>query len=173
MTDFIEGLGGDAEFIAFAEVYDALDEGILDAGLAGAQRGFDHQWFKLADYLVGPVISLPMGFETMNKKTWEKIPADLQAVIIEEGAKMELENLRLAAVWAETGVKLNVEAGMEFIPYDDDMKKFIFEEVALGEVLRKWITRVDQSDIDLFNNKVAPYAGVRIEADGSVTMTGN
>ncbi len=173
MTYFIQGLGGEVQSIAFSEVYDALDEGILDAGLAGAQRGFDLQWFSLSDYLVGPTISLPMGFETMNETVWGEIPADLQAVIIEEGAKMELENLRLAAVWAETGVKVNVEAGMEFIPYDDDMNKFIFEEVALGRVLPRWIKRVDQSDIDLFNNKVAPYAGVRIEADGSVTMTGN
>ena len=173
MTDFIKGLGGEVLGIASAGVYDALDTGILDAGLTGAHTGFGQRLSGVTDYLVGPTISLPMGFETMNKKIWDKIPADLQAVIIEQGAKMELENLRLAAVWAETGVKVNVEAGMEFIPYDDDMNKFIFEEVALGSVLPRWIKRVGQSDIDLFNNKVAPYAGVRIEADGSVTKTGN
>ena len=78
---------------------------------------------------------MPMGFETMKVDTWNRFPADLQAIIIEEGAKMELENLRLAAVWNETGVKVNVDAGMTFILWSDQMKDFVYAEVALGRVL--------------------------------------
>ena len=106
----------------------------------------------------------------MNKDTWGRIPADLQAIIIEEGAKMELENLRLAAVWNETGVKVNTDKGMTFIPWSDDMKNFVYEEVALGRVLPNWINRVGPDEIAIWNDIVAPWAKVKIEADGSLTF---
>ena len=174
MSDAIIGLGGEAQMMAFAEVYTALERGILDAGVTGAHAGHGQRWYEIADNLIGPFISMPMGFETMNKDTWERIPADLQAIIIEEGAKMELENLRLAAVWNETGVKVNVDKGMTFIPWDDAMKQYVYEEVALGRVLPNWIKRMDEGEdrdnaIDLWNEVVAPWAKVEIAADGTIT----
>ena len=170
MTDAINGLGGEGQFMAFAEVYTALERGILDAGVTGAHAGHGQRWYEVTDNLIGPFISMPMGFETMNVETWERIPADLQAIIIEEGAKMELENLRLAAVWNETGVQVNVDKGMTFIPWSDEMKQFVYEEVALGRVLPNWIVRVGQDEIDLWNEHVKPWAKVQIEDDGSITL---
>ena len=170
MTDAINGLGGEGQFMAFAEVYTALERGILDAGVTGAHAGHGQRWYEVTDNLIGPFISMPMGFETMNKDTWGRIPADLQAIIIEEGAKMELENLRLAAVWNETGVQVNVDKGMTFIPWSDEMKQFVYEEVALGRVLPNWIVRVGPEEIAIWNELVAPWAKVQIEDDGSLTF---
>ena len=170
MTDAINGLGGEGQFMAFAEVYTALERGILDAGVTGAHAGHGQRWYEVTDNLIGPFISMPMGFETMNKDTWGRIPADLQAIIIEEGAKMELENLRLAAVWNETGVQVNVDKGMTFVPWSDEMKQFVYEEVALGRVLPNWIVRVGPEEIAIWNEHVAPWAKVQIEGDGSLTF---
>ena len=170
MTDYINGLGGEGQFLAFAEVYTALERGILDAGVTGAHAGHGQRWYEVTDNLIGPAISLPMGFETMNKERWESIPADLQAIIIEEGAKMELENLRLAAVWNETGVKVNVDQGMTFLEWSPEMKEHIYENVALGRVLPNWIKRVGPYEIGVWNDIVAPWAKVRIEDDGSITI---
>ena len=172
MTDYINGLGGEGQFMAFAEVYTALERGILDAGVTGGHAGFGQRWYEVTKYLVGPAISMPMGFETMNKDVWEGIPADLQNIIIEEGAKMELENLRLAAVWNETAVSVNTDAGMTYQPYDEAMLEFIYNDVTLGRVLPNWIKRVGPTEIALFNEKVAPFAGVNIGADGSITQGG-
>ena len=168
MTDAINGLGGEGQFMAFAEVYTALERGILDAGVTSGHAGHGQRWYEVTDNLIGPFISMSMGFETMNVDTWNRIPADLQAIIIEEGAKMELENLRLAAVWNETDVKINVDAGMTFIPWSDEMKDFIYEKVALGRVLPNWISRVGPREVAIWNEIVAPRAGVRIEANGSL-----
>ena len=168
MTDAINGLGGEGQFMAFAEVYTALERGILDAGVTGAHAGHGQRWYEVTENLIGPFISMPMGFETMNKDTWSRIPADLQAIIIEEGAKMELENLRLAAVWNETGVKVNTDQGMIFMPWSDEMKQFVYEEVALGRVLPNWIKRVGPAEVALWNDVVAPWAKVKIEPDGSI-----
>jgi TRAP-type C4-dicarboxylate transport system substrate-binding protein len=169
LSDWINGMGAEAQFLAFAEVYTALERGILDAGVTGSTPGHGQRWYEVTNNLIGPAISLPMGFETMNKDTWSKIPADLQAIIIEEGAKMELENLRLAAVWNETGVKVNVDKGMTFIEWPDDMKEHIHQNVALGRVLPNWIKRVGPEEIALWNEIVAPWAKVEIGDDGSIT----
>ena len=170
MTDAINGLGGEGQFMAFADVYTALERGILDAGVTGAHAGHGQRWYEVTDNLVGPFISMPMGFETMNVDTWNRIPADLQAIIIEEGAKMELENLRLAAVWNETGVKVNVDAGMTFLEWSPEMKQYVYENVALGRVLPNWIVRVGPEEIAIWNEHVAPWAKVQIEADGTLTF---
>ena len=170
MTDAINGLGGEGQFMAFAEVYTALERGILDAGVTGAHAGHGQRWYEVTENLIGPFISMPMGFETMNKDTWGRIPADLQAIVIEEGAKMELENLRLAAVWNETGVQVNVDQGMTFLPWTDEMKQYVYDEVALGRVLPNWIVRVGPEEIALWNEMVAPWAKVQIEADGTITI---
>ena len=171
MTDAINGLGGEGQFMAFAEVYTALERGILDAGVTGAHAGHGQRWYEVTENLIGPFISMPMGFETMNVDTWSRIPENLQDIIIEEGAKMELENLRLAAVWNETGVEVNTDKGMTFRPWSDEMKEFVYEEVALGRVLPNWIVRVGPEEIALWNEVVTPWAKVRIEADGSLTFT--
>ena len=170
MTDAINGLGGEGQFMAFAEVYTALERGILDAGVTGAHAGHGQRWYEVTDNLIGPFISMPMGFETMNRDTWGRIPEDLQNIVIEEGAKMELENLRLAAVWNETGVKVNVDKGMTFMPWSDEMKEFVYEEVALGRVLPNWIVRVGPEEVAIWNDIVAPWAKVQIEADGQLTF---
>jgi len=170
MTDAINGLGGEGQFMAFAEVYTAMERGILNAGVTGGHAGYGQRWYEVTDYLVGPFISMPMGFETMNGDVWDKIPSNLQDIIIEEGAIMELENLRLAAVWNTTAISVNEDAGMEYIPYDDAMKKFIFNDVVLGRILPNWIKRVGPTEIALFNKAVAPYAGVTIESDLSLTV---
>ena len=83
---------------------------------------------------------------------------------------MELENLRLAAVWNETGVKVNVDEGMTFMEWSDEMKQFVYEEVALGRVLPNWIVRVGPEEVALWNEVVAPWAKVRIEDDGSIVV---
>ena len=170
MTDAINGLGGQGQFMAFAEVYTAMERGILNAGVTGGHAGYGQRWYEVTDYLVGPFISMPMGFETMNGDVWDEIPSNLQDIIIEEGAIMELENLRLAAVWNTTAISVNEDAGMEYIPYDDAMLEFIFNDVVLGRILPNWIKRVGPTEIALFNKAVAPYAGVTIESDGSITV---
>ena len=170
MTDAINGLGGEGQFMAFADVYTALERGILDAGVTSAHAGHGQRWYEVTDNLIGPLISMPMGFETMNKDFWQRIPADLQAIIIEEGAKMELENLRLAAVWNETGVEVNVNERMTYLPWSDEVKQYIYKNVAIGRVLPNWIKRVGPEEIALWNEVVAPWAKVAIERDGTITL---
>ncbi len=170
LSDWINGMGGDAQFVAFAEVYTALERGILDAGASGATAGHGLRWYEVAKYLVGPFRSFPADFIVFNKGAWEKFPADIQQILIEEGAKQELEGLRLAAIQNELGLSKNVEAGMEHVPFSAEVQAYAYENAIIGRMIPNWVKRaggVDKPEVKLFNEIIAPIAGVQINPDGT------
>ena len=86
LSDWIEGIGGDAQFLAFAEVYTALERGILEAAVAGADGGHGQRWYEVTDYLAGPLTSFPSTNNIINGEKWASIPPNLQQILIEEGS---------------------------------------------------------------------------------------
>ncbi len=98
ISDWINGMGADAQFVAFAEVYAALERGILGASVTGGDAGFGQRWYEVADYITAPLVSWPANDMVMNKEVWESLPSDLQAIVMEEAAKAGMEMLRLGAI---------------------------------------------------------------------------
>ena len=116
LGDLISGMGADAQFVAFSEVYTALERGILDAAVTCGPCGAGLRWFEVADYLNGPIISIGVTFITINKDRWDEIPADLQSIMREEAMAHQVENRRLVEdVWDPAGITDNV-AGRLFGP---------------------------------------------------------
>ena len=98
LSDWINGMGAEAQFVAFAEVYSALERGILDAGVTGASPGYAQRWYEVTEFMNGGLYSFNSTTNVINEGVWNEIPADLQQIILEEGAKLELEALRIAAI---------------------------------------------------------------------------
>ena len=173
LSDLINGLGGAAQFVAFAEVYTALERGILDAGMTGGGAGHGQRWYEVADYIVGPAISMPADLLIFNPDAWAELPEDFQQILIEEGARAELEELRMAPVWNATGLQKNIDEGMEHIPWDDEMYAYILNEIVIGDMIPNWVGRVggyDSDEVRLFNEKFGPIAGVMIHPDGTASL---
>jgi TRAP-type C4-dicarboxylate transport system substrate-binding protein len=170
LSDMIDGMGSEAQWVAFAEVYTALERGILDAGVTGATPAYGQRWYEVAKYMNGRLYSFNSDTIVINKKVWSTIPEDLQQILLEEGAKNELEALRLASIQNIMGVVRNVDAGLELVEFSPELQKHSFEVAAIQHVIPAWINRLkgDTGPIDLFNQKIGPKVGVRIEADGSV-----
>ncbi len=65
---------------------------------------------------------------------------------------------------------------MIYIPFSDEMKEFMFEEVGMGRVIPNWISRFGvraTEAAEIFNRTVGPVAGVRINPDGSASLIEN
>ncbi len=173
ISDWIEGMGADAQFVTFAEVYTALERGILDCGVTGADPAFGQRWYEVTKYMNGPLISLFNDNIVINKDVWDRLPDDIQQIFIEEGAKQELEALRLAAIQNEVGIPKNVNEGMEIVLFSAELEAQSGTAV-LENVIPGWINRVGDLDhpiFDIFNEKVAPIVNIRIEEDGTVVKT--
>ena len=174
LSDWIEGIGGDAQFLAFAEVYTALERGILEAAVAGADGGHGQRWYEVTDYLAGPLTSFPSTNNIINGEKWASIPPNLKQILIEEGAISELEALRIASIQNEMGLAKNLDKGMTLHEFDDEVNERSLNSSVIEHVIPAWINRVGSTDhriITVFNEQVGPLVGLHINADGSVTKT--
>ena len=170
ISDWIIGMGAEAQFVAFAEVYTALERGILGAGVTGGDAGFGQRWYEVADYLSGPLTSWPANDMVMNKDIWEGLPPDLQAIVMEEAAKAEMEMLRLGAIQNEMGLRKLIEkGGMEFTEFSPELRAQS-DKAVIERVIPNWADRVglDSPWIDVFNEKFSNVVGYFIQEDGTV-----
>ena len=83
-----------------------------------------------------------------------------------------MEALRLAPVQNVIGLPRILDTGMEFLELSPELQKVVFEDSIMGRMIPNWVKRVggvDTPEVRLFNEKVAPIAGVKINPDGSVS----
>ena len=170
ISDWIAGMGGEPQFLAFAEVYTALERGILEAGVTGGDAGHSQRWYEVISYINGPLTSWPSSHNVVNKEIWKAIPTDLQEIWKEESAKMELEALRLDVIQNELGLQKNIDAGLEYIEFGPEMRA-LSDTAVLTEVVPNWVDRVGGPDapfVEVFNRAISPIVGITIEADGTI-----
>ena len=174
LGDLISGMGAEPQFVAFSEVYTALERGILDSAVSCGPCGAGLRWFEVADYLNGPIISIGVTFITINKDRWDEIPADLQAIMTEEALAHQVENRRLVEdVWDPQGIIDNEAGGMEFIEFSQSLKDALLQ-ASIDVVIPSWVDRnggPDSEGAKMFNDFVGPIVGVRIDENGKAVKT--
>ena len=176
LSDWIVGMGAEAQFVAFSEVYTALERGILDAGVTGSTPGYGQRWYEVTTYLNGPLKSLLSTNNVINSDVWNDIPADLQQILIEEGAKSELEQLRLTSIQNVTGVQKNLSAEppMELVEFSPALAEHSLNVAVKQHVIPGWLNRLHypgagDEAVGMFNEHVGPYVGMSIDAEGTVS----
>ena len=118
-ADWTNGMGASAQFLAFAEVYTAMERGILDCGVPGADSGFEQRWYGVTDYIIGPLVSFPSNNNVIKAEKWASIPDNLQQIILEEAAKSEPEAMRISVIQNEMGLLKNTSDDPRGADIDD------------------------------------------------------
>ncbi len=173
MSDFIIGMGAQAEFISIAEMYTSLQQGVVDAVVYGALISLSARLYEITDYMAGPIVGFGYTNNVINKEVWGEIPEDLQQIMIEEGAKAELEALRLAPFQNVAAVALNQSVGMQPVPFSDDIQRHILEVVLPENVIPGWLRRLgfperNSDTVAIYNEKLSPFTGLWVNDDGSI-----
>ncbi len=168
-------MGAEAQFVAFAEVYTALERGILDCGVTGADPAYGQRWYEVTSYMNGPLPSFTATNNILNSQVWSGMPEDLQKIFLEEGARSELEQLRLTAIQNEVGTEKNLRAGLELVKFNDEINAQI-RIATKTHVPPGWLRRLGGPDderalewVPLFNERVGSWVGLKIEDDGSIS----
>ena len=172
MSDFIKGMGGEPIFYSIAELYTSLQQGIVDAAAYGALLAVSANLNEVTDYMSGPIIGFGYTNNVINKDKWNDIPADLQQIMIEEGAKAELEGLRLAPFQNVAAVQINMQLGMQPIPFSDEIYEHIKTVVLPEHVIPGWLRRLGFPEknadiVAIYNQKASPHSEIWINDDGS------
>ncbi len=175
LGDWIYGMGAEDEFLALWSVHDYLESGVLDAAVTTANAAFRERWYEVTGYMNGPLYSFNANINAINGDVWAGIPPDLQRILMEEGAKHELESLRLASIQNLTGLLQNLDTGLEFIEFEPEVRAqslLTVQEIVIPE----WLERIgfpgrSQETVAVFNDRVGPRVGLRIDPDGTVAST--
>ena len=109
----IEALGGSPVVLPGAEIYPALERGVVDGAAWPSIGAVGFRWFEVADYMMRPTFG-EVGYPIfMNLDRWNSLSPEMQATIEETAAVYEVEAAKnfeeIVATEQET---LNTE-GME------------------------------------------------------------
>lgn len=173
LGDLLAGLGAEGQFVAFADVYTALERGVMDAGVTAGEAGHSQRWYEVTDYLTGPIVgSVAVAYLVMSGDRWDSLPPDIQQIMLEVGKEYDaLARKTLIDDWNPFSINANVEVGMTHEPFSDEVQSRM-REVALNTILPNWVERTggpDSDAVNLYNEKVAPIVGVKINPDGSAS----
>ena len=170
LGDLVQSLGGEGQFVPFAEVYAALERGILDAAVTEGLAGNGQRWYEVTDYLVGPIISLGNTWVVINQERWDTLPPDIQQIFLEESERHDRELLAYAiGEWEQKAIDDNVADGLIHQEFSPEIKRAL-KDAAINQVIPQWVKRAGGPDSEaakLFNDKLSPIVNVRILPDGT------
>ena len=91
--------------------------------------------------------------------------------MLEEGARHELEAIRVTPAWNEVWIQRNIDAGLEYQEFSPELMDHMRNVVATDHVVPGFVSRQDADNRDniiaLFNEKIFPIVGVKIHPDGT------
>ena len=97
LADFIGGaLEAQPVPVAFAEVPQALERGVIDCGVTGTSSAYDAKWYQMADKELRIPVGYTASFLAVSNNVWNELDEETKAFITAEVAKLEDE------MWAGT-----------------------------------------------------------------------
>jgi TRAP-type C4-dicarboxylate transport system substrate-binding protein len=129
-TTPIRQLGGTASPIAWAETLPALQQGMID-GVKSALPAFTSvKFYDAAKYLTTTDDSVLVSVGLVSKVWFDRLPADLQKIIIEEGSAVESELLQGTMEAYARSSKEWIDNGGEIIKLAADEQNKLREQLA-------------------------------------------
>lgn len=123
LSDLLDGMGADAQSLASADVYTALERGVQDAAVSCGTCGSSVRWYEVTDYMVGPIFAISVSWITITKDVREPSPPDLQAFIREERERRQgTSRVWVENVGAQEGINENAEGGMEYVQFTSEFR---------------------------------------------------
>lgn len=163
---YIEELGAEPMSLPMSEVYGALQRGLIDGMVTGAEHISRMNLWETTRYVSDIGIAPATGYIVVSQRTWNSLPREVQDAIEEFTGEFSDEGWRLGAKNKELGFEIAQENGMNLdnaqmpeVWWDD------IQRISQEMVLPWWPERVSDSDeaIQKYNAHIAPLSGIRIE----------
>lgn len=110
--ELMKSLGSDPTPMAFGEVYTACQQGTIDGLECPAVHIYQKKFYEVNKYVTKTAHTYESEVLTMSMKTWKKLPADIQEILVQAN-KEALDYARDLAVEQEAGFfKMITESGV-------------------------------------------------------------
>lgn len=169
-SEFVSALGASGITLAFSEVPQALQRGIVTGAITGSLSGFSAGWGEVSDY----VYPLPMGgwdyvIGTMRMDTWNSLsPADQAKLMDLVKTEMMEPAWQVTADETEQGLvclsgkgdcRYGTPGKVAILPITEGDKD-LARKILVDHVLPAWAKKVDKDVIGQWNAGVGKVVGL-------------
>lgn len=129
MAKMLGNLGVGTTFIPFAEIYQAMSRGTIDATISGSHaENYLQNLQEVADYMVEPDFSSAQTMEILvNLDQWKAMPEEMQVAFETAAQKASLHYTRKFMGMTKTATQEMQEAGCELITLPDSAMQEVRE----------------------------------------------
>lgn len=169
VADFIEGLGGTAVSMAFGEVVQSLQKGVVDCAITGAMSGFDSKWYEVSTHILDlPVAWSPVA-HVVNQDAWDDLDPTVQTFLTEQYVQLEDETWAASAKETAEGLACNTgegecprtgTAGQLTLVETTDSDIALRDKVLKEKVLPAFLNECGADCAAEWQSKIAPIVGL-------------
>ena len=120
MVNTVNAMGGSATPMSYAELYTALEQGVLDGGENAAGNVLNDRFYEVTGYLSLTQHFRPPGIVAMGMATWNRLTEEQQQVLLEEGVRLQDYEIALTAEIEAQALEELKAQGMEINEADVD-----------------------------------------------------
>lgn len=169
-VEFIEHFGGTGVNVAFGEVQQALEQGVVDCAITGTLGGYSAKWYEAADHLYTLPINFGAGATAANADWWDALDPAMQDFLMEEVTALSDKMWALNAEENAIGIACNTDgpcplgepAGMVRVdPSEEDFD--LRREALIETVLPGWVSRCGEGCAEAFNSELSELTGLTIK----------
>ncbi len=167
-ADFVKHIQGEPVDMAFGDVQQSLEQGVIDCAITSAMGGYTARWYEGAKYLYSLPINFGAGATAANAAWWDGLDPQIQTFLTRQLTDLSTEmwdqNRRedAAGLACNTGgpCPLGPPAGITLVeptPADLELRK----EAFLSAVLPGWTNRCGDVCKSAFEGGLAQAAGMK------------
>lgn len=132
-------LGAEVRTIAFTEVYEAMKRGIVNSVNLPISLAEVTKVYEVAKYVTPHKEFYQSISYMMNKRAWDRLPADLQQALLRAHEDLAEYSLKQNQVYAEKGIEIMKKNGVTFgeidrTPFVDAMRAYYQREQQAGNL---------------------------------------
>jgi tripartite ATP-independent transporter DctP family solute receptor len=150
LVEGLQTLGASPTVMGSGEVYTAIQRNTIDGAISGWASFYERKYYEVAKYLTDGKLPVGLLMVTINKKIWDGLPKDVQAIMMEAGKE--------AQAWGRK------ECEKEDNGVIDELKKKGMQlYVVPDKELDRWKAASTKACIDIFMKRVEdPQKGRRL-----------
>jgi TRAP-type C4-dicarboxylate transport system substrate-binding protein len=170
-ADFVSFFGASGVNMAFGEVQQSLQNGVIDCAITGTLGGYKAKWYDGAKYLYALPINFGAGMSAMNMTTWRKLDAATQKTIEAEFVKQEQAVFEQNVRENELGISCNTggacsegPAGNMVLVRPSAADLELRKKALVEQVLPRWAGRCGAACVTAWNDSVGKIVGLTATA---------
>jgi TRAP-type C4-dicarboxylate transport system substrate-binding protein len=172
LVDFFTAIGAQPTSIGFPEVYSALERGVVDCAITGSGSGAAARWPEVSTHISNLPLSWAVAGYMVNLQWWNRLAPEVRAFLEATMKQVSDEQWALGLAATRDGIDCNIGRTAECRIHNvaarpmtevvaTDADRALVRQVFEQTVLPGWVRRCGARCGEVYNQVIAPFAGMR------------